>query len=90
MSPANGYEGPIWDPRDVHGRGSARAERVRSDIFWRKSESSCSNSNGLNLEDCDDVQGTDQAQPLSGRIVSDRGGSRAPMFAHEKEDVGPP
>ena len=71
----------------MHGHGSARAERVRSGVFWRNSESGCSNSNNLGLEYHDDVQCTDQANPLSNMIVSDRGGSRVPMFSHAEEDV---
>ena len=36
-----------------------------------------------------DVQGADGAEPLSGRIVADGGGSWASMFAHVEEDVDP-
>ena len=73
----------------MHGHSSARAERVRSDVFWCKAESGCSRTNGLGLQDRDDVQGADRAEPLSGRIVSDRGSSWAPMFSHAEEDVDP-
>ena len=51
------------------------------------SKSGCSSPNGIGPEDCDDIQGTDQSKPLSGRIGSDRGGSWAPMFAHAEEDI---
>ena len=85
--PANGHKCMIHDPCDMNYHGSARSERVRSDIFWSKSESYCSDSNGLSPEDSNDVQGADISEPLSGRIVVDRGGSRAPMFAHREEDV---
>ena len=85
--PANGHKGPIWDLRDVHGHGSARAERVRSDVFWRISYSSCSNYNGLGPEDRNDVQSTEQAEILSGRTIVDMGGSQTPMFSHAEEDV---
>ena len=71
----------------MHGHASARVSRVRSRIFWDKSKYGCSDFNGLGLEDCDDVRGTDRAEPLSGRIVADRGGSWAPMFLHADEDV---
>ena len=60
---------------------------MRSGVFWRKSEFGCSDSNGLGPDDHDDVQCTDQADPLSNMIVSDRGGSRVPMFSHAEEDV---
>ena len=49
--------------------------------------SGANDSNFLGPEDSDDVWGADQAEPLSGRIVADRGGSQAPMFAHVEEDV---
>ena len=71
----------------MHGHGSARAEIVRSGVFWCKAEPGCSNPNGLGLKDRDDVRGSDQADPLSGRIAADRGGSWASMFAHAEEDV---
>ena len=71
----------------MHGRGSARAEIVCSNVFWSKSESSCSNSNGLSPEDRDDVQGTNRAEPVVGvRVVAERGGPHAPMFVHVEED----
>ena len=71
----------------MHGHGSARVERVCAIILWGKCESGCSNHNGLGPEDHDDVQVTDRAEPLSGRIVSYRGISQAPMFLHAEEDV---
>ena len=72
----------------MHGHRSAREERVRSDVFWSKSKSVCSNTNGLGPEDRDDVQGADRADPMAGvRVVADRGGSQAPMFTHVKEYV---
>ena len=33
VPPVDGHKGPIWDPRNVHGHGSARAERVRTSVF---------------------------------------------------------
>ena len=73
----------------MHGHGSASAERVSSGVFWCKAESGCSDPNGFVLQDRDDVRGADRAEPLSSRIVADRGGSWAPMFAHAEEDVDP-
>ena len=72
----------------MHGHGSARAERVRSNVFWCESNSGRPAPNGLGAEDRDDVPGDERAEPVVGfRIVTDRGGSRAPMFAHAEEDV---
>ena len=72
----------------MHGHGSARAERVHYDIFWGESKSGCLNPYGLGLEGCNDVQGADRADLVVGvRVVADRGGSRAPIFAHVEEDV---
>ena len=73
----------------MHSRGSARAERVRSDVFWCKAKSGCSDQNGLSRKDRDDVQGADQSEPLNGRIVADRGGSWAPIIVHTEEYVDP-
>ena len=73
--PPYGHEGPARDIGKMHVHGSARAERVHPGVFWVKSEPSCSNLHGLGPKDRDDVQGADQAEPLSSRIVSDRGGS---------------
>ena len=71
----------------MHGHGSARAERVRSDVFWGEPQSGCANPSGLGQEDRDDVQGSDRAEKLVGRVVADRGGPQAPMFAHAEEYV---
>ena len=70
----------------MHGHGSTRAERVPSDIFWGKAKPGCSDPNGLSPKDHNDVQGADQAEPLSSKIVADMGGSWAPMFVHAEED----
>ena len=53
--PDDGHEGPIWDHRDVHVRGSKRAERVRPNVFWDKYESGRAHSTGLSPDDGDDV-----------------------------------
>ena len=87
--PPYGHKDPVGDIGKIHGHGSSRAERVRPDVFWVKADPGCSDPNGLGLKDCDDVRGADRADPLSGRIVADGGGSWAPMFAHAKEDVDP-
>ena len=76
MPPTNGREGPIWDPHDVHCHGSARSERVRSDVFWSESKSGCSDPNGLRSE-----------LVVGVRVIADRGGSWETIFAHAEEDV---
>ena len=63
-APSNGHESSIWDPGDVHGHGSARAESVRSDIFWGEPKSGCPEPNGLGPEDCDDAQGSNREEPV--------------------------
>ena len=87
--PPYGNECPVWDIGKMHGHGSAKAEIVRYDVFWCKAESGCSDMNGFGPQNWDDVQGADRAEPLSGRIVADRGDSWAPMFSHAQEDVDP-
>ena len=65
----------------MHDHGSARAERVHSKVFCCKSKSDYPNHNGLVPEDCDDIRGTDRAEPVSGvKLVANGGGSRAPLF----------
>ena len=71
----------------MHGNGSSKAERKRYNVIWSKYEYGCSDYNGLVPEYRDGVRGTDRADPLSGRIVYDRGGSQALMFLHAEEDV---
>ena len=73
----------------MHGHGSAKVERVRTDVFWGKAELGCSDQKCLGPKDRDGVQGADRAEPLSGGIVANGGGSWAPMFAHAEEDVDP-
>ena len=55
VPPPYGREGPIGDIGKMHGHGSARAGRVRPDVFWSKAEPGCSDQNGLGLKDHDDV-----------------------------------
>ena len=60
---------------------------MRPGVFWVKSESGCAHPTGLVPEDCDDVRGTDRADPLAGiRIVADRGDIWALMLTHVKQD----
>ena len=87
--PTYGHECLVRDIGKMHGSGSARADRVRPSVFWGKAKPGCSDLNGLGPKDRDDVQGADRAEPLSGGIVADGGGSWAPMFVHAEEDVDP-
>ena len=43
----NGHKAPIWDSHDVHDHFSARAERVRSNVFWGESKYDHSHSLGI-------------------------------------------
>ena len=58
----------------MHDHGSARADRVRPNVFWGESKSGRPHLPGLGPDDGDDILGADQADPLSGRIVSEWGG----------------
>ena len=62
---------------------------MRPNVFWGKAEPGCSDPNGLGPKDRDDIRGADRAEPLSGGIVADLGGSWVPMFAQAEEDVDP-
>ena len=67
----------------MHIYGFARAERVRPNVFWGKSESDHAHPTGLGPEDCDDLRGANGADPLADvRIVAERGGGWAPMLLH--------
>ena len=55
--PADGHESAIQDPSDLHGHGSACADRVRPDVFWGKDDSGRANLSGIGPEDRDGIQG---------------------------------
>ena len=67
-------------PRDVHGHGSAKTERVRPNVFCGKYNSGRAHSPGLGPDNGDDIQGADQAETLSGRIVAYWSGGVEYMF----------
>ena len=54
----------VWDIGDVHGQGSARAERVRPDIFWGKPESGYFHSQSISADEGDDVGCADGAEAM--------------------------
>ena len=71
----------------MHGHGSARAERVRSNIFWGKVNSGRSHSQALGSNDSDDVGCADGAETMIGGIIADGGGGITPLVAQAEEDV---
>ena len=84
---ANGHEGPIWDPHDVHGHGSARSKRVRSNIFWGESKSGRPHLLGLGPDDGNDTGSANWAESLSSGKVANRGGGFTAELSQAKEDV---
>ena len=68
----NGHECPVGDIGEMHGHGSARAERVRSDVFLDGAKSCCSYLQALGSNDGDDVECTGGAESMIGGIITDR------------------
>ena len=73
----------------MHGHGSARAERVGSNIYWGESESGRAHTFALCPEKGDDNGGADRAETLSGRVVADCGGGITTMLSLAEEDIDP-
>ena len=71
----------------MHGHGSARAERVGSDIYWGKSESGCAHSLALRPKKGDENGSADRAETLRSRVVADCGGRVTAMLLLAEEDV---
>ena len=71
----------------MHGHGSARAERVRSDVFWGKAKSGRSHSQALGSDDGNDVRCADGAEAMIGGIIADGGGGTTALVAQAEEDV---
>ena len=71
----------------MHGHGSARAERVRSDVFWGEANYGCSHSQTLGSDDGDDVGSTDEAEAVIGGKIADGDGGIASLAAQAEEDV---
>ena len=63
----------------MHGHGSARAERVRSGVFWGKSKSGRSHSLSLGPDDGDDVGCADGSEAVIGGKIDDGVGGTAYM-----------
>ena len=71
----------------MHGHGSARSERVRSDVFWGEVMSGRSHSQTLGSDDDDDVGCADGAEAMIGGKTADGGGEIASLVAQAEEDV---
>ena len=78
---------PVWDIGDVHGHGSARAERVRPDLFWGEAKSGRSHSQTLGPDDGDDVGCADVAEAMIGGEIANEGGGIASLVVQAEEDV---
>ena len=74
----------------MHGHGSARAERVRSGIFWGEAKSDRSHLQALGSDNGDDVGCADGAEAMIGGIIADGGGGITPLVAQTEEDVDAP
>ena len=71
----------------MHGYSSARAERAHPNVFWGKSKSGRAHLLVPSPDERDDIQGADQVDTLSGRIVAAWGSGFASMFLQAEEDV---
>ena len=87
MPPPDGHEGPVRDVCDVHGYGSARADRVCPDVLWDESKYGRGHSLALRPEDGNDDGGADRVETLRGRVVTDCGCWITSMFAQMEENV---
>ena len=64
---------PVGDIGEMHGYGSSRAERVRSDFFWGKAKSGSSHLHALGSDDGDDVGCAAGAEAMIIGIISNGG-----------------
>ena len=71
----------------MHGHGSARAERVRSKVFWGKSKSGRSHSQTLVPDDGNYVGCADGAEATIRGEIADGGGGIASPVAQVEENV---
>ena len=63
----------------MHRHGSARAERVCSDVFCGKAESGCSHPQALGSDDGGGVGCADGAEAKIGGIIADGGRGSTPL-----------
>ena len=73
----------------MRGYGSARAERVCSDVFWGESESGCAHLLALRPKGGDNNGDADQAETFRGRVVADCVGWSTAMLLLAEEDGDP-
>ena len=75
---------------NVHGRVSARAERVQPNVFWEGKDYGCTNPSCLSLEDRDGVRSTDGADiHESVVVVADWSIRLGSLFPHAEEILTP-
>ena len=78
----------MWDVGDVHGHGSARAERVRSGVFWGESKSGRSHLLSLGPDDGDDVRCADGVEAVIRGEIANGGGEISSPGVQAEEDFG--
>ena len=71
----------------MHGHGSDRAERVRSDVFWGETKSGCSHSQTLGPDDGNGVGCADGAEAMIGGECFDGGSGIVSLVAQVEEEV---
>ena len=71
----------------MHGHGSARAERVHSNIFWGKTKSGCSQLQTPSPDDSHDVGCTDRSEAMIRGKITDGGGGIISLVTQAEEDV---
>ena len=71
----------------MHGHGSARAERMRSEVFWGEAKSGRSHLQTLSSNDSNDVGFADRAEAMIGGKIADGGGGIASLVAQAEEDA---
>ena len=75
------------DLGEMHRHGSARVERVCSNVFRGKTESGRSHPQALGSDDSNDIGSADGAEAMIGGILTDGGGRSTPLLAEAEEDV---
>ena len=71
----------------MHGHASARAERVRSDVFRGKSKSGRSHLKALGSDDGNDIGCAEGADVMIGEIIADGGCGITPLVVQAEEDA---
>ena len=71
----------------MHGHGSDRSERVRSDIFWGESKYVRSHLQTCGPDDGNDVGFPDRAEAIIRRRIADGGGGIASLITQVEENA---